>query len=129
MSTTNRPLVLASTLFFGTAAIHGLIGGPEINAPVQISTLDPVVRAVSAVVWHALTAIFTVLAAALLWVARYPNRTVLVLILGITLCFTALFLSIGITTLGSVWPMPQWILFTAIAGVLLWGLKRTPNGA
>lgn len=122
-SSFNRPIGLAALLFALTALIHAFLGGPEINAPVQASTLDPVVRAVSAVVWHALTALFLVLALALWWAARHPNTPLLLATLALTLSFSAIFLLVGSLELGNLSEMPQWTLFAAIAICLGLGLR------
>ncbi|MEM1301051.1 MAG: hypothetical protein AAGH17_00595 [Pseudomonadota bacterium] len=120
----NTQFMIAGIMFLATAAIHALAGGPEINAPVQASTLDPVVRSVMAVVWHAITAVALVLAAAMIWTARHRNPAVILLTLAINVSFIALFWAIGIAELGSLLLMPQWIIFATISLVMLWGLKR-----
>ena len=127
----NKPLVAGALLFLATAAIHVFIGGPEINTPIQNAPLDPVVRSVSAVIWHALTALFVVLGGALAWSARTPNRPLLATILAINLSIVGLFLGFGMMALGSIWPMPQWTLFLAISVCILLGmrseLRRMPH--
>ncbi|WP_341861831.1 hypothetical protein [Gymnodinialimonas sp. 57CJ19] len=112
----NVPIVVAGGLYLATAAIHAFMGGPEVNAPVQASGLDPLVRAVSAVVWHALTAIFVVFGVALLWTARRPSAALVWTVLAVSVAFVGLFLGGGVVALGTVWPMPQWVLFGGIAG-------------
>ncbi len=119
----NIPFAVAGGLFFATAAIHAFMGGPEVNAPVQGSGLDPLVRAVSAVVWHALTALFVVFGGALIWAAWHGARALVMTVLAVNLSFIALFLVIGTVALGTVWPMPQWVLFTLISGVMVWGMR------
>ena len=114
----------AGVLFVLAAGTHALVGGPEVNAPVQGSGLDPVVRAVSAVVWHALTALFVVFGGALFWAALHGARALVVTVLAANIAFVALFLAIGVVALGTVWPMPQWILFGVISAVMIWGLWR-----
>jgi len=120
----NRPVLAASGLLVVTALTHAFVGGPEINAPVQSSGLDPVVRAVSAVVWHALTALFLVLAAALAWTARHNNPLLIWVTLALNLAFIAIFAAVGVVALGNLTEMPQWTLFVAISLCLLVGLRR-----
>ncbi|WP_224815204.1 hypothetical protein [Hasllibacter sp. MH4015] len=120
---TNIGYLVAGGLFVATAAIHALVGGPEVNAPVQDSALDPLVRAVSAVVWHALTALFVVFGGAMIWTAWNGGRALVVTLLAVNAAFIALFLAIGIVALGTIWPMPQWVLFGVISGVMIWGLR------
>ncbi|GAB5445699.1 hypothetical protein [Gymnodinialimonas sp.] len=124
----NVPIAVAGGLYLATAAIHALVGGPEVNAPVQASDLDPLVRAVSAVVWHALTALFIVLGVALLWTARRVSVALVWVVLAVSVAFVGLFLGVGVVALGSVWPMPQWVLFGGIAGVLGWGVRVCSDG-
>lgn len=125
-SSLNVPIVVAGGLYLATAAIHAFMGGPEINAPIQASELHPLIRAISAVIWHALTALFVIFGAGLLWTAREDNRALITLVLTVTLAFVALFLGIGIVLLGTVAAILQWVLFGAIAAALVWGLVRQP---
>ncbi len=120
----NIAYLVSAGLFLMTAAIHAFMGGPEINAPVQGSELHPLVRAVSAVVWHALTALFVIFGGAMAWAAWHSARALVVTLLAVNLSFIGLFLAIGAVALGTVWPMPQWVLFGAISGVMVWGLTR-----
>ena len=126
---TNRPLAAAAIILILTAGIHAFVGGPEINAPVQQSTLDPVVRSVSAVVWHALTVLFLIMAAAAYWAARRANPALVVTLGAICFGFAALFLVIGLTALGTVWPMPQWIIFVVTGALFIWGLRGKTDAA
>lgn len=121
----NLWLVAAGALMLFCAAIHAFLGGPEVNAPVQAAALDPVVRAVSAVVWHALTALFLVFGAALIWLARNPSPPLFWTILAVNLSFIAIFLVIGFVELGSVTLMPQWTLFLAISLLMMPSLRNT----
>lgn len=125
----NVPLAVAAALYFATAAIHAFMGGPEINAPIQLSELHPLVRAISAVIWHALTALFLTFGGALLWAARAENQALVITILAVTLAFIALFLIIGIVLLGTIFAMLQWVLFGAIAAAMIWGLMQRGSTA
>jgi len=122
----NRPFLAAAALLFATAGIHAFVGGPEINRPVQQSALDPVVRSVVAVIWHAITALALVLGGAMIWSARFQNRALVLTVLAINLSFAALFVLIGWSALSTLWPMPQWVIFLTISAVLLWGLRVSP---
>lgn len=116
-----RPSLAAAALMAITAGIHVFAGAPEINVPIQASDLPLILRAISAVLWHAVTLQLLVFTAALLWVAKHPNRPVSLLIASICLCYAALFLAISTTMLHSPWPLPQWLLFTPLAALTLWG--------
>jgi hypothetical protein len=121
----SRATISAGILMLITAGIHVLAGQPEVHVAIQASDLHPVLRAISSVLWHAVTVQLLAFTAALLWVARHPNREVSLLIATICLCYTALFLWVGITLLQSPWPMPQWSLFAALAALTLWGMPRS----
>ena len=120
----NRAIMIAGLIFLACAAIHAFLGGPEINRAVQASDAHPVVRAVSAVIWHALTALFALAGVALWRTARQPNRALNLFLLTLCLSFVALFLAIGIAELGTIFLMPQWVLFGAIAIALGFGMRR-----
>lgn len=119
----NRPALIAAGLFAATAAIHALVGGPEINAVVRVSALDPMVRAVTEVVWHAATLLFVVLAAGTARAARHPNPAVLWIALAIAAGFMGLFIALGLARLGNLTVMPQWVLFGLIIAALTLGLR------
>lgn len=106
-----RLTLLAAILMVGTCAIHAFVGGPEVHGPIQASDLPPLLRAVSAVVWHGVTVILAAFALALFWMARHPNKPMAVLIIGVLLGFAALFFTYGLSAMGNVWDMPQWIIF------------------
>ena len=126
---TNRPLAAAAVILILTAGAHAFMGGPEINAVVQQSALDPVVRSVSAVVWHALTVLFLIMGAAAFWAARRTNMALVVMLGAICFSFVAVFLVIGLTALGTIWLMPQWIFFVVAGALLLWGLRGKTDAA
>lgn len=121
---TNIPYAMAGLVLLMCAAVHAFMGGPEINAPVQTSALDPVIRAVMAAVWHALTGLFLVQGLGMVWVAWRGGQALVLSVLAVALVFTGLFLGIGITSLGNVTDMPQWTLFATIAVLSIWGLRK-----
>lgn len=114
----------AAVMMAATSAIHAFGGGPEINAPVQASELSPMVRAISAVIWHALTALFLIFAGALAWASYARNEALVWTVLAVCLAFVALFVGIGIASLANLTTMPQWVIFLAISAVLAVGLSR-----
>jgi len=120
----NLWLVAAGLLMAFTAALHGIAGSAQINRPVQLSELDPIVRAVMAVVWHAATGIFAVFALGLFRIARRRQPALFWTIFAVNLLFIALFLAIGIAALGSFTVMPQWTLFAVMAALMLLSLRQ-----
>ncbi|MEE2946633.1 MAG: hypothetical protein VX444_15810 [Pseudomonadota bacterium] len=114
----------ASVLMALTFCLHVFGGGPEIHEPIQASALSDYLRAMSAVLWHAVTVVLAVLAIAYLWLAKHENTAMSLQMSAIQLGFAALFLWYGETLLGTVWPMPQWIIFIVIPAVSLFGLPQ-----
>lgn len=126
----NPWMIAASLLLWLTTYVHVFMGGPEIHVPIQMSDLDAAVRGVGAVIWHAVTVILIAFAIACAALARRANRAMALLVIGIQLGFAALFIFYGITLLGTLWIMPQWVIFTLIPAVMALGLRhsRRRNG-
>ncbi len=116
--------LIAAALMLLTVFVHVFAGGPEIHQPIQNSALPSVVRAVGAVLWHAVTVVLTLFFVALLWLARHENPALLWLVNGIQLGFAGLFIWYGWAQLGTLWPMPQWIIFIVIPALTLWQGRR-----
>ncbi|MEY1557720.1 hypothetical protein AB3Y40_18975 [Yoonia sp. R2331] len=113
----------AAALMALTTLIHVFVGGPEVMDPIRASTLDPLVIGVASVVWHAITLLLALFAVALLWLARNSNKPLVALLLAMQLGFGLIFLGYGIADLGTIWPMPQWIIFFAIPALMLVGQR------
>ncbi len=120
----NRWMALSAALLLLTCYVHVFAGGPEIHLPIQASELSLELRAISAVLWHAVTVILLTFAAAAIWVALRPNRDLVMLLIAVQIGFAGLFLYYGQMLLGTVWPMPQWIIFLTIPAIMGIGLKR-----
>lgn len=114
----------ASVLMALTFCLHVFGGGPEIHEPIQASVLSDYLRAMSAVLWHAVTVVLAVFAIAYLWLAKHENTAMSLQMAAIQFGFAGLFLWYGEVLLGTVWPMPQWIIFIVIPAVSLAGLPR-----
>lgn len=120
----NRWMAAAGALLLLTCYVHVFAGGPEIHVPIQASELALELRAISAVLWHAVTVVLLTFAVAAIWVALRPNRDLVVLLIAVQIGFAGLFLYYGQVLLGTVWPMPQWIIFLTIPAIMGIGLKR-----
>ncbi len=120
----NSWLGASGLLMILTVFIHIFAGGPEILVPTRASELAPVIVSVLSVIWHAITWILILIAAALIWTAMRPNRGVVVLTVAIQLGLAALFVLYGLSDLGSLMQMPQWIIFTSIPALTIVGLAR-----
>ncbi len=79
----NRPIAAAATLMAATFFVHVFVGGPETDAPIRASDLPEIARATAHVVWHMVSWMLAVIAAALFWLSRHDNRA-----LEITMCQT-----------------------------------------
>lgn len=123
----NRWHLAASALMGLTFVVHVFGGGPEIHVPIQASELSEYLRAISAVLWHAVSVILAVFALAYLWAAKNNAPALIWQMTVIQLGFAALFLWYGIALLGTIWPMPQWIIFLLIPAVSLIGQRRRPS--
>lgn len=122
----NRLMGLAAGLMALTTAIHVFMGGPEVSLPVQQSDLPEVVRAVSIVVWHAITWILAVLALAIAYMAVRPNAGLFWMTVAIQAGFATLFVWYGLVQLGNLTEMPQWIIFSGVPALMLWAERRQP---
>lgn len=117
----------AGSLMALTAMLHVFGGGPEIHVPIQASDLSDYLRAISAVLWHAVTVILVVFAAAYLWCARNPapSAAAVVALMGVVqLGFSGVFLFYGFAILNSPWPMSQWVIFLTITAISAVGMRR-----
>ncbi len=127
----NRPIFAAAVVSLLTFFIHVVGGGADVHAPIQVSSLAPQLRAISAVLWHEVSALLLVQSVALAWDARHTrrNQALLGVLLALQVSFAALFVFCGWSVLGTVWVMPQWIIFTALAALMAWGLRPAMAGA
>lgn len=106
-----------------TTLIHIFAGGPEVMDPVHASTLPALVIAVLSVVWHAITLLLALFTVALVWLITHDNRPLAALMFALQIGFAALFLGYGLSHLGTVWPMPQWIIFLVVPAMMLMGQR------
>lgn len=113
-----------------TAAIHVFAGTAEIMSPVLATKLPPVVKGVVDVMWHQITALLLIGSGASLMAAARPawRRPVAVLIGAHFALIALLFLAFGVLWFSSPWPMPQWVLFGAMAILMFVGYRRGAVG-
>lgn len=115
---------LASALMALTFFIHVFAGGPEVHTPLQVALADQGLAAFAAVLWHAVTVVLAVLAAGLWVLAQRHDPALEAVLSAIQLGFAALFVFYGLTRLGALAPMPQWIIFLAIPALTRFGQSR-----
>ncbi len=114
----------AGAVLAATAALHVFAGGPEIHQPIQGSALSAPLRAISAVLWHTVTALIVICAVALMWCSRHRNPALEWVILALNLSFAGLFLFYGLTLLGNISEMPQWVLFVLPSALMMISWRR-----
>jgi hypothetical protein len=117
----NIPLTIAGAIMTLTAGIHVFAGGPEYHDAFQTVLPTPHLAAMSAVLWHAITVNLIVFAGAYFWLARHPSRPLMIALAAMQIGWTMLFVFYGTTMLGSLWPMPQWIIFGVTVLLTLYG--------
>lgn len=115
----------AAALGFASTALHVLSGGPEIMDPLYASAVPVASVAVLDVVWQQVTALLLGggLVAALAAFRPAWRRPVAWLLGGHYLVVAAIFIAWGVMWFGSPWPMPQWVLFLLMAGLMFAGLR------
>jgi hypothetical protein len=120
----NIPVAIAAGLMTLTIGAHVFGGGPEYHVVYQQVLPTQHLASMAAVLWHAVTVSLIVFLGALFWLVGHPSRPLAFAISAVQLGWAALFLFYGITMLGSVWPMPQWVIFIAIPLLTLYGTRQ-----
>jgi hypothetical protein len=115
---------LAAALMGLTVLIHVFGGGPEVHDPLQVALSDPFLAAFAAVLWHMVTVALVVLAGGLWVLAKRHDSALEAILSGIQLGFAAVFVFYGLTRLGTVMPMNQWIIFLIIPALTRFGQSR-----
>ena len=115
---------LAAALMGLTTLLHVFGGGPEVHDPLQAALSDPFLAAFAAVLWHMITMVLVVLAGGLWVLAQRHDPALEAILSGLQLGFAALFVFYGLTRLGTVMPMSQWIIFLAIPALTRFGQSR-----
>lgn len=111
-----------------TFLIHVFAGGPDVHTPLQMALTAPGLAAFAAILWHAVTVVLTVLTFGLWWLADRDDPKFEAVLSGIQIGFAALFIGYGALRLGTLWPMPQWIIFLAIPALTRFGQSRNRAG-
>ncbi len=120
----SKTYLTLSALMAGIVAVHVFMGGPQYAVPFmqELSTSD--LRAMSQVLWHAVTIALVLIALAYLWLGFHRNRALFVFTSLLQLGWAGLFLLYGATQLGELTTQPQWVLFIAFPAGALWAERR-----
>ena len=122
----NLWMVSAGVLSLLLIPVHTFLGGPEVLSPIVAGSFDPVVEGVITVVWQAINVVMLVNGLMLLVAAVKPRFAVgagaitALQYLG----FSVLFWVYGISQLGNVIDMSQWVPFSLIAVLAIMGGER-----
>lgn len=120
----NGPLAAAAALSALTTAIHVFLGGPETAKPLLASDLERIPKFTNYYCWHLVTITLAAMAcgfaiAALTPGAAFSAITWTLIAAAFAIWSIALFIWKRMHPLA----LPQWALFTPIAGLGVWGLS------
>jgi hypothetical protein len=100
------------------------VGSPQLNAPIQQSSLPPGIRAIAEVAWHSVTTAYGLMIGALAYLFMNPNNGALAkYIIAQLLALSMLFLTYSISRFGNVTSMYLWPVFLVIALTIGMGLR------
>lgn len=123
------PFLAAGAVMSGlTLALHVIGGTPEFPGVVLEYDLGSKQSSMYMILWHAVTVVLA--AGTLAYAAAAVERRfrAAALLVNVQFAgFAALFLFYGVAWLGSVWILPQWVLFALMAGTTIPGLLRQHN--
>ncbi|AZP10727.1 hypothetical protein [Undibacterium parvum] len=100
------------------------VGSPQLNAPIQQSSLPPGIRAIAEVAWRSVTTAYGLMIVALAYLFMNPNNRALAkYIIAQLLALSILFLTYSISRFGNVTSMYLWPVFLVIALTVGMGLR------
>lgn len=109
-----------------TLIAHFFGGGPEYHTTAWLSDMSIDQKTIYSLLWHAITALLLVNTVALVIAARgVYQRPLVLLVVAQYLAIGGLFIFFGLQNLGTIWQQPQWIAFTLISALAMFGLFRT----
>jgi hypothetical protein len=115
---------ISAALMAVTFLIHVIAGGKGVHAPLQAALTDPGLAAFAALLWHAVTVVLAVSAVGIWVLANRQDPALEAILSAIQLGLAALFIFYGLTRLGTLFLMPQWIIFLAIPLLTRFGQSR-----
>lgn len=127
----NILILIAAIISFLTIGLHLFGGGPEIMGPINDSELSAYLKAITFIIWHAVTVILIINSLALFHAGfkdKY-RKPIIIITSAQYLLWAGLFVFYGITRLNDLWPMPQWIIFTIVPMLAIIGFLRSQKQA
>jgi hypothetical protein len=101
------------------------VGSPQLNAPIQASSLPPGIRAVAEVAWHSVTTAYGLMVMALIYLFFQPSNGALAkYIVAQLVALSALFLIYSITRFGNITSLYLWPFFLVIAATVGMGVRK-----
>ncbi|MEL7463185.1 MAG: hypothetical protein AAFN79_03920 [Pseudomonadota bacterium] len=123
IATLNGPLAGAAALSAVTAAIHAFVGGPEIARPLLQAEMARVPKLTTYYCWHIVTITLIAMTLGFAVAAAHPDAaTGAITWTLIAAAFALWSVALFIWKRMPPFALPQWALFTPIAGLGLWGL-------
>ncbi|MFG5380127.1 hypothetical protein [Yoonia sp. R2-816] len=120
----NIPLTIAGAIMVLTTGVHVFAGGPEYHDVYQTVLPTAHLASMAAVLWHVITINLIVFAGAYFWLAQHSSRPLMIALAAMQIGWIGLFLFYGTTMLGSLWPMPQWVIFSATVLLTIYGARQ-----
>ncbi len=120
----NKFLLSAAILSFVTLLIHVIAGGQDVHVPFLESALTVENKAIFSVIWHAVTAVLLTSSVALFFASKnHTYRLPIAMFVSAQFsAFALLFVFYGLSRLGTLFLMPQWIIFLTLTSLTLIGL-------
>ncbi len=120
----NKFILSAAILSALTLLLHVFGGGPQYLIPAWASDMTADQKTLYSVLWHTITTLLGINAVALVFAARSTQPAPLVLLVSAQyMAMAVLFFVLGLAHLGTLWVQPQWLIFSVISALALWGLR------
>lgn len=121
-------IVAAAIVSLVTLIVHVGAGGPEVHDALLAADIPVILKTYVSVIWHGSTAVLLVNSAALAVAAMdTPMRRPLVWIVVLQyLTYAGLFVAYPLVNLGTLFDMPQWLVFIAISALAFMGTAGSP---
>ncbi len=110
----SKATLSAAALMGLTVCIHLFMGGPQVHDAMLNSTMPPGLKAFASILWHAVTVVLVIFTVALYSLSNRPDWRLEATLGAVQLGFASLFLAYGALRLGTIWMMPQWIIFAGL---------------
>jgi hypothetical protein len=122
----SKSILLAAVISTITIGLHVYGGGIEVHEPILDANLTTILKAYTSILWHAVTVILVINTGGLFLAAFKPLQLkILSLLISIQyLAFAGLFIFYGLSQLGTLLLMPQWIIFICMSALISFGIWR-----